>query len=285
MKSIRFFAIFAFLPALFAAPASAADEQYFFCFVHFTIMADNVPGGIDYRAYTPDVFLGDVSAESSYIRGYRDYVEYVNSTATTLDGIPIVSTLTPSAYGGDNCLYWRGNSKSATEKRRLQHFRDFQRQDVLAHVQFVGPWKPSRVVGNPPPVGGNPPPGDGNPPPQTAGVIAFTLIDQCTDPGALHARFFGYVGTSTAGRHDYVWPSSSNVYTTNNRRTVGDSIQVTLGESGKGIGIICFGAKLDNDGDTEHWGVGLVGGAGCSDCCYRVPQSGTHEEIIDLTCQ
>jgi len=123
-----------------------------------------------------------------------------------------------------------------------------------------------------------------SPPPSSRGQIQFTLTDGCSDPGALEARFFGYVGTSTAGRPDYVWPSSNRVYTTGNRRTTGESIQVTLGESGSGIGVICYGAKLEND-DSSYWGVGLDGDQGCSDCCTRVPSSGTTRVSRNLVCR
>lgn len=122
------------------------------------------------------------------------------------------------------------------------------------------------------------------PPAVGGGQIRFTLTDQCRDSGALNARFFGYVGTSTAGRAPFVWPSSSRVYTTGNRRTVGDSIDVTLGDSGRGIGVICFGAELEGDSST-YWGVGLDGNQGCSDCCIRVPASGTVRESRNLVCQ
>lgn len=130
------------------------------------------------------------------------------------------------------------------------------------------------------PSGPTPPPASGG------GRIRFTLTDQCRDPGALNARFFGYVGTSTAGRAPFVWPSSSEVYTTGNRRTTGDSIDVTLGESGRGIGIICYGAQLEGDSDT-YWGVGLDGDQVCSDsdCCVRVPASGTVRDSRNLVCR
>jgi len=120
------------------------------------------------------------------------------------------------------------------------------------------------------------------PPPSGSGRIAFTLTDQCTISGALEARFFGYVGTRPTGRAPYVWPSSTRVYTTGNRQTTGDSISVTLGESGRGIGVICYGAQLE--GSSRFWGAGLNGDQGCSDCCTQVPGSGTARVSRDLTC-
>ncbi len=125
--------------------------------------------------------------------------------------------------------------------------------------------------------GASPPPTSGS------GTITFTLTDRCTRPGAVQARFFGYVGTSTAGSPDFVWPSSSRVYTTDNRRTTGDSITQTLGESGRGIGVICYGAQLENT-PTSFWGVGLDGDQSCSSCCIQVPSSGNSRREIDLRC-
>ena len=116
----------------------------------------------------------------------------------------------------------------------------------------------------------------------STGSIKFTLTDGCRDPGALQARFFGYVGTSTAGRGHYQWPGDGGVFTTNNARTTGESITVTLGESGLGIGVICFGAALERD--TSHWGVGLDGEEDCNDCCSSVPSSGTSTFSQTLIC-
>lgn len=119
--------------------------------------------------------------------------------------------------------------------------------------------------------------------PNPGGSIRFTLTDQCTIGAALHARFFGYVGTSTTGSPDIVWPSSRNVYTTNNRRTTGSAISVTLGASGRGIGVICYGAELENTPNL-FWGVGLGGNRSCSNCCVTVPSSGTSSFSRDLRC-
>lgn len=122
-----------------------------------------------------------------------------------------------------------------------------------------------------------------SPPPPGTGTITFELVDRCTKPGAMQARFFGYVGTSTEGNHDYVWPSSSQVFTTNERRVTGESITRTLGESGRGIGVICYGAQLEGR-SSSSWGVGLDGNGGCSNCCVRVPSSGNVNFRRNLTC-
>ena len=124
------------------------------------------------------------------------------------------------------------------------------------------------------------------PPPGTssAGSVRFFLEDLCPRETEVDARFFGYVGTSTAGSPDVTWPGSDFVYTTNNSRPTGDFIDQTL--SSQGISTICYGAQEDGGGN-KIWGRGIRPESSCAgglNCCFAVPQTGIREVRASLSC-
>ena len=106
--------------------------------------------------------------------------------------------------------------------------------------------------------------------------MRWVLTDECADSGALQARFFSFKGSSDTPSG--AWPDYATVYTTDNSKTTGDTIDVTLNVAG--LSKVCYGAELENDDD--YWGIGLQGTEECTGCCAKAEPGVTVRK--GLTC-
>ena len=107
------------------------------------------------------------------------------------------------------------------------------------------------------------------PPTTTTTSMRWTLINACNNGRGLQARFFDKT-------NNLVWPpDSSKVYVTGAGGTIDVSLAATAGAK------ICYGAQPDPP-NNSHWGIGINGDQGCTDCCY----TGANTTVqLNLSCQ